>query len=191
MGGGFTEEGLRKISEFQRGKQWCLGLHHSKETKEQLRQIGLKNLDKWKKYSHLGPKASSKKVVCLNTGIIYESAKAAARENGIVPSLVVELCLRNKRRKTAKGLVFRYLGDHHGGVKEAQEMIRACADGRARYGKLCAKKVVCLSDGQVFIGTKAAGEAYGIHPSFIAEVCRGKKASAHGMRFIYAEESAT
>lgn len=50
------------------------------------------------------------------------------------------------------------------------------------------KAVLCLNDGKVYPKTAGAGAAYGIHPSYVAEVCRGKKRAAHGLVFRYAEE---
>jgi len=112
LGGGFTKDGLRRISEFQKGKSWRLGMSHSRSTRKKLSEIGLQNKDKWAMYSHLGPKAVSRKVICLDTGEIYESASAAAAAHDIAKSMIIELCLHNKRRKTAAGMIFRYVDDY-------------------------------------------------------------------------------
>jgi len=83
----------------------------TEERREVLRQRGLQNADIFKKYQTLGPKASSKKVVCINDGMEFESASAAARFYKTAKSAIIELCNGQKGRKTVKGKVFAYLGD--------------------------------------------------------------------------------
>ena len=100
-----------------------VGKKHSKETKERLREFGLASIDKFKKYQHLGPASQRKKVVCLNTGEIFESTVAAAREKNVNQISLLYVCNRHPARKTAGGLVFRYFGDHFGGKEEAKEII--------------------------------------------------------------------
>lgn len=86
-------------------------LHRPRTEKEKnhLRELGLKNKDKWKQYSHLGPKAFSRKVICLDDGKIYESASAAARAYDSAKSAVIELCLGKNFRRTVNGRRFKYV----------------------------------------------------------------------------------
>ncbi len=184
-GGKISEAGLRSISEFQKGKKWRLGTTHSAETRDRLRAWGLENSEHWEKYRHLGPTASSKKVVCLNTDKIYESASAAAKANGISKSLVIEVCLRNSRRKTAGGLVFRYFGDHLGGEEEAHRMLSERDAGRRKHGKSCAKSIVCTTYNIRFSSARAASQEYCIPRQSINEVCNGNKTSVYGLKFSY------
>ena len=184
-GGKFSKDGLRSISEFQKGKQWRLGMTHSEETRQCLSDWALKNPEHWKKYRILGPIALSKRVVCLDTGKFYESASAAARLHKISKSMVIEVCLRNKRRKTVGGLTFRYFGDHHGGKKEAEMMIAERHNGRSSYGRSCAKPLICDTYGTKFSGSLAASNEYCISRGSINEICRGKKKSIYGLKFSY------
>ena len=86
---------------------------------------GKKNIKRWRKFASLGPAALAKRVVCLDDGAVYASASAAAAAYGAQKSAVMEVCLRHLFRRTAAGRVFRYEGDHTGGVAEAtQEKIR-------------------------------------------------------------------
>ena len=73
--------------------------------------IGLQeeNKEKWQKYSHLGPKSFSRSVICLDDGIIYESASAAARAYDSCKSAIIELCLGKRFRKTVNGRKFKYV----------------------------------------------------------------------------------
>lgn len=163
----------------------------SDEVRERLRQIGLsqESKERFARYSHLGPLAMRRPVICLNTGATYPSALAAAAEHNISKSLVVEVCLRNKRRKTAKGLVFRYIGDEHGGEAEARQMLAERDAGRKSHGSKCARPIICETYGTKFSGAAAASNEYCIHRSMIGEVCRGEKESVYGLKFSYIEVS--
>lgn len=136
----------------------------------------------------MGPAASSKRVICLNDELVYESASAAARFYGLDKSLVIEVCLRNPRRIAAGGRVFRYVGDYQDAatelavIEERKRRTSEAASARSR------KSVICLNDGKIYPKTAAAGAAYGIHPSFVAEVCRGDKRAARGFVFRYCNQ---
>jgi nitric oxide synthase oxygenase domain/subunit len=57
---------------------------------------------------HLGPKASSKPVICINDGQSFESASSAARYYNVPKSAVIEICLRKPHRKSIGGFSFKY-----------------------------------------------------------------------------------
>ncbi len=78
----------------------------------------------WAVCGAMGPKAMQRKVVCLDDGVEYESAKTAAAKYGVSPSMISSVCKRNGRHKTARGNVFRFYGEHQGGKEEA-EAVRA------------------------------------------------------------------
>lgn len=82
-----TEEFRRKLSEANTGKT------HSEETKVKLSE------------SHKG--LGSKKVICIETGIIYNSIKEASEENNIKGKGHIGACCRGDR-KTAGGLHWEY-----------------------------------------------------------------------------------
>ena len=161
----------------------------SEETRERLREIGLtkESKERFALYSHLGSQSMARKVVCLNTGNVFESASAAARNYGIAKSLVIEVCLRNKRRKTAGGLIFRYFGDHLGGRSEVEEVILERNAGRRSYGKACAKPIICTTYGIRFSGSLAASIEYCIGRSQINAVCRGDRGNTFGLKFKYTD----
>ena len=81
----------------------------TQERREDLRQRGLKNVDVFKKYQMMGPRASSKKVMCVDDNKKFKSASAAARFYKTAKSAIIELCNGQKGRKTVKGKVFTYL----------------------------------------------------------------------------------
>lgn len=82
----------------------------SEETRARARKRALeRDPSVWNKYRQMGPKAFSKKVRCLDDGLVFESASAAGRHYGTAKSSIIELCLKRPHRKTAGGRVFEYV----------------------------------------------------------------------------------
>lgn len=86
--------------------------HHGKTRPDKLRILAL------------GPKSQMKKVICLDDGHVFECARYAAKFYDISSGMVCSVCNKG-RHKTAGGLVFRFVGDEHGGKEEAR-LIRQC-----------------------------------------------------------------
>lgn len=182
-----SDEQKKNISDLKKGNQIRLGSVNSPETRQKLREWGLANKHHFARYAKMGPEASKRAVICLNDGRVFSSAAEAAAVCEISQSLVVEVCNRNPRRITAKGIVFRYVDDNHDPEAElAACMARKHSGPRARAMGM-RKRVQCVSDGAVYDCLAEAGTAYGIHKSFVSEVCRGEKSSARGLKFKYLE----
>lgn len=77
-----SEEAKRKISEARKGKKF---------SEEHKRKIG---------------EAHSKKVLCVETGDVFESAYDAQRKTGIFPNSISNVC--NGKRKTAGGYHWKF-----------------------------------------------------------------------------------
>lgn len=109
LGRPFTEEAKKRIGAAHIGTAHH-AMPHSEETRRRLREIGLlpKARAIWAQYAHLGPAASSKRVLCLDDGIVYPSAAAASRAYGVAKSALIELCLGQRGRKTVGGKRFQY-----------------------------------------------------------------------------------
>jgi len=114
-----SEEKRKKISESLKGHKVSseqkkkhsetYKKNMTQERREDLRQRGLKNVNVFKEYQMMGPRASSKKVMCVDDNKEFESASAAARFYKTAKSAIIELCNGQKNRKTVKGKVFTYL----------------------------------------------------------------------------------
>src|SRR5262249_3929979 len=85
---GLTDAGRRRIAEANKGNRYHLGKSHSIDTRSALRKLGLRDRDKWLRRSHLGPDAVAKKVICVDDGLVYPSASAAAAQYGACKSAV-------------------------------------------------------------------------------------------------------
>jgi hypothetical protein len=105
-----SPEALAKISATSKGRKSLLGHKHTPETKARLREIGIASVDTFRKYSQLGPKASSKRVICLDDGTEFESASAAARYYGLKSAVsVTAVCRGVRHRYAAAGKRLRYV----------------------------------------------------------------------------------
>lgn len=60
-----------------------------------------------KKFQHAGTKAISKKTICVETGEVFESAKAASVAKGVAHSAICHVA--NGERKTAGGYHWLYI----------------------------------------------------------------------------------
>ena len=90
------------------GNKYRFGKTHSNEVKSVLRENAIKNISIFQQYADMGPKKLSKPVLCVDDGLSFESASAAARHYSLAKSAVIELCLGKRCRKTVGGLRFKY-----------------------------------------------------------------------------------
>lgn len=97
--GKFTEETRRKMSENQRGeKNNFYGKHLSEEHKNKIRE----------RRKELGYEPVNKRrVLCVETGIIYESTAQATRDTGIHNYAIRRVCYGE--RKSAGGYHWKYV----------------------------------------------------------------------------------
>jgi hypothetical protein len=119
-----SAEARKRIGDSKRGNTYRLGSTHSESVRERLKSAAERpeSVAMWDAFRKLGPKASSKRVVCLDDGLEFESASAAARHYGLDKGALTQVCCRDPKRKCVGDLVFRYYGDHHGGKTEADQV---------------------------------------------------------------------
>jgi len=92
-----------------RGNKYRLGATHTSEVRERLREHGHRNFHIFKKYQSMGPAAQARRVRCLDDNREYASASEAARHYDVARSALIELCLKQKYRRTVGGLRFKYV----------------------------------------------------------------------------------
>lgn len=169
----------KRLSDFHKGNAWH-GMPHSEATKDRLRELG-KNQTNVARLATYAGKAQAKAVVCLDDDRVYDSASSAARSVGVDPSMVVEVC--NRKRATAAGLVFRYVGEPNGGREEADKVRRA----RTRTSEK--RPVICLNDNMLFETKKIAAGFYGIGSNTVARSCaHDGKITRYGLAFNFLDE---
>lgn len=162
-----------------------------------------------------GPRVACNRrpVMCLETGILYESGMAAAKANGVGGAEISECC--SLKQRAAKGLHFIYAPRKSMRRATRQQLIRKIegffaigrrrrgavlvtpnrivSGGRDRIGRSAAgpmanaRSVICLDDGKVFPSASAAAESYSVAKSAVIELCLGKngRRTVGGFRFSY------
>lgn len=108
LGRVMAEASRRRIGDSKRGNKYNLGKKHTDETKK---RIGINSMEysaEWAARRHKGPEASSRPVVCLDDGLTFVSASAAARHYDVPKSALIELCLGQRGRKTVGKRRFAY-----------------------------------------------------------------------------------
>ena len=99
--GKFSEETKRKISESNRGKK------RFPLTEEHRRKISKANRGKKRPDLAERNKLDSVSVICIDTGVIYESARSAERTTGASHSSIMRVC--KGERKTAGGFRWKFV----------------------------------------------------------------------------------
>lgn len=89
-----TEDTKKKISEKQKGRGRGVALTQERKNKISKKQMGNQN-------------APQKATRCIETGVVYRSAREAARQTGIGPAQI-SMCCRGERQ-TAGGFHWEYI----------------------------------------------------------------------------------
>lgn len=113
-----SEERNKQKSEYTKGRQ------HSEEAKIKMseRKIQNMNLETREKISKskignkngLGNKGNSKKILCLNNNIIYESIKKAAEQLNLISGCICSVC--KGKTKQHKGYKFEYFEEENNNI---------------------------------------------------------------------------
>lgn len=190
--GGITEETRKKLS--------YASSHISESTREKHRQNLIKRnkteehrkavsdsakrrkkeiTENFSKYWHLPRSeetkeklkiAHQKRVVCIETGQIFDSITLAAKTLGLTRNAVGNVL--NGYSVSAKGYHFAFCDEKSPKVREA---IKRC------------KSVICLETGEIFESVKMAAEKFGTCEANIKHCARGKYKQAKGFTFRYLE----
>lgn len=174
-----SEEAKAKISARHKGK------FVSEEQRIKMRD----NAIEWYK-THIGPK--SIKVVCINTGEIFDNASLAAEKFNIPFHTHIRGCCNGVTYSCGeidgKRLVWRNYDDY---IKmtpeEITEAIRLAEQKYSNKGSNNAnsKKVICLTTGEVFGCIREAAKRYNVNENCIGMCCRNIYKHAGGMEWQY------
>jgi len=137
-------------------------------------------LEKSKKSPYRNHEARMKKVILLNTGEIFNSAKEAGLKYGLVPSRVTDCCKHPEvgfvgKTTTGEKLYWRYYSDYLNLSKSEIDEILS-----SKKQKKACKKVVLLNTMEIFSSIKEASDNYNIStPNIIRSCKKGLCAGRH------------
>lgn len=137
------------------------GKKRTQQLKDISRQTGLKYKDEFMRRMANIPRWNSRIVVCLDDGVEFPSASAAARHYGVGKSSIIETCLGRDNRLTVGGRMFQY--------KDAPVVHRA-----SKKCKLDRKKVAEI---RALFGTLSQGriaKLYGVNRVTITDIAVGR-----------------
>ena len=151
----------------------------------------MENTNNITKYSKL-----KKKVLCLETGVMFESATEAAMELNCSIDLISSVC--RGKTKTAKGMHFKYVDDvaklnHEIATPsdDPKEIIiapKAIIKGKGKRNNGNTNAVICMTTGEVFTSCTDAAEKIGTTVGHMSCVCRGHGHTAKGRKFCYVKD---
>jgi predicted GIY-YIG superfamily endonuclease len=176
-----TPAGKERHRRAMLGKKSRLGKLHSTETKQLLRAAALKQHGEgrvWKRPKGYG----SKKVICINTGEIFNNAIDAADKYKLARTSVVMCCLRLSVLRAK--LVFRYVGDEAGALDEDREL------RRRRRGTVENRPIICLNDKKIYQTNRDVVTAYKISKNTVFRCCEEgeSRKTVSGLSFCYLDE---
>ena len=109
-------------------------------------------------------------VICIETGVIYESMLAAAESIGLQPANISSVC--TGRSRTAGGYHWRRVTD-----EESNSRDRRC------------RAVRCIETGIVYESAVAAAASLELNLSSLYSVCNGKTQNVNGLHFEYVDST--
>jgi hypothetical protein len=127
------------------------------------------------------PNKTSKKIVCLNTGEIFDCPSEAAKVYHIKCRDNITACCRNKKYTksiginniTGEKLVWRYYDDfiklNKEEINNIIKMVNTKLEGKNHH---LSKSVICLNTKEIFSCSKEASEKYKINDENIRQCCR-------------------
>ena len=142
-----------------------------------------------------GINRKGKRVLCMETGVTYNSTKEAAKANNICQSLVSDVC--RGKWKSAKGLHFHYVDEHNAilstpetPVTEKEIVVSkpSIIKGKGKCNNGNTNAVMCISTGEIFTSCTDAANANNVTVGHMSTVCRGKGRSAKGKQYCYIKD---
>jgi len=157
-------------------KHPSLGKKRSPEITQRVLETRIKN----ENIKYYGDSCSAKSVVCLNTGIIYDSLKRAAEDVHISPSQISQ-CINHYKGHHSAGidndgnrLVWAFYAEFVELTQsEIDDLIEAAQHPTLGFKNGNSKAVQCITTGEIFGSAKQAGEKYRVDNSSILKCCKG------------------
>lgn len=172
-----SEETRRKMSESRKGRRLseaarqkmsrsAKGRRLSEEQKEKMR--GANN----RFYGKASP--NRKAVICIETGITYESISEAAKATGAQQQKISRVC--NGKNHTAGGFHWAFIENP---IPPPAELPRSGGIKKA---------VICIETGTIYNTLTEAAAATGAQKTNISSACKGKVERAGGYHWKYLQE---
>jgi hypothetical protein len=132
----------------------------------------------------------SKPVICLNDGIVYPSAAAAAKAYGVERHNLAQLCNRGGVMRNGLSFIFftEPMSDEErlSLLSSVQERKVSSEDSRVKkLAKTNGRSVTCLNDGIIYQSALAAERDKGLVRGIVQYLCKTGKTHKSGLCFAY------
>lgn len=178
----------REVSQELRDKisESLLGRKKSEETKEKMRKPKSEEHKQHIKENN----ANAKRVKCIETGKIYNSAIDAAKDTGAgnprQSSHINEVCAGKRNVCNSYHWIWVDNNNNNTNEKTEEEILR---NNLRRNTCSKNKKVLCIENNKIYISITQASEDTGANKSSIGAVCRGERKTAGGYHWRYVENN--
>lgn len=127
-----------------------------------------------------------KKVLCVETNEIFNSATEAAKKVGCCKSMMTQVC---REEKTCKGLHFRYVDKAFTTETEKGIIVSrpAIVKGKGKRTNGNTNAVLCLTTGDIYTSCTDAAEQNGVLVGHMSLACRHKR-TAKGKKYCYVKD---
>ena len=159
------------------------GKHLSKETRRKIAEANKKRFyskETRRKIAETSKDRNNKKVICIETQIIYKSITEAGNKNNINPTYIGSCA--NYRLKSVGGYHWSFY-DESQKEKYTLENILKIID--EKIPNKLKKKVICKETQIIYNSTTEAANAVGVFPSNITNCAKNKRRSAGGYHWEY------
>lgn len=137
-----------------------------------------------KKYHQDNPGNRAKKTICLDTMEVFDSCSDCA-DHFNIRRATMNNWLNNKNKGRTK-YAFMYYEDY---LMLGEDEIRArISESKTSQAHKDSKRVVCVSDGNVFESITKCGEFYGIRAKNLSAWLAGKYKCTHQYTFMYYDD---
>lgn len=119
----------------------------------------------------------TRKVVCLETGEIFNSIKEIGEKLNINVNNVSSVC--SHKRNKVNNMHFLYFEEYK---KLTQEEIRLYINKKPKTNN---KKIICIDTGEIYNSLTEASNKLNINISNLSSVCNGKRNFVGGLRFAF------
>lgn len=197
-----TESEKKKISEFHKGRKRSAetrhrlsiaqtGKKHTEETKRKLSEAhkgkmpaNINQLLEYAKHQSYPERRGKpfpqiwKKVICLETGVVYESLKAAAKDVNCKAENIGACC--HHRKITIGGYHWEFYDEKQDYKSLLDTIINTHSHGLS-------KKIMCVETGVVYKSVQEVSKLFGGYPIAFSRCARHLQKTAYGFHWEYVD----
>lgn len=125
-------------------------------------------------------KSDERCVICVETGVIYDSVTEAANSVGLHRTTVGDVC--RGKNNTAGGYRWAYYNEY---IKDPDKYNKPIKQNKRTRNDKRFKKVLCIETNVIYNNCSEAADSIGVNRTTVGKVCRGENKTAGGYHWKY------